>query len=472
MGPRLRLTTALVALLLPCLASASSANLITYTAGNPNRPLVMVMEDTGANQVTVYTGDKFEWTPDVTISPPLADGTSWVAIYSLGDLVKVPSTGGNTELLLCRFGTYGGGIEYSMGFAWPQWSPDGTEILVTTDEFLALIPADHVPGPDCESSLVPIWDIDWAEYKWTIEAMPAWNGDGSRIAFFESFYQPEGDSPWRLTTIRPESDSWTTDVAPSLIPQLEYPVVYLAGLDWQRTGDSLAFAVRDESGRRVTWWLAVIDSRTGAWEYLLDNGNRIEGRNPTWSPNDDYLLFTDGAGNLVKWSYPDGPGEVIGAGSWADWQRDALVLDCNISGCDDGNACTQDSCDTATGQCSHTNLADGTSCGTFAWCEAGVCFDPECGISELPDCDDGNDCTVDTCSSYECLFDTEAALTLPCDDNDDCTIGETCNGSGECTGGVLDETNPACSCLSKGVTCSSDDECCSGSCHPIKGTCK
>jgi hypothetical protein len=46
---------------------------------------------------------------------------------------------------------------------------------------------------------------------------------------------------------------------------------------------------------------------------------------------------------------------------------------CEGVSCDDSNPCTIDSCNSATGVCSHTNKADGTSCGTGKECKAGTC---------------------------------------------------------------------------------------------------
>lgn len=68
--------------------------------------------------------------------------------------------------------------------------------------------------------------------------------------------------------------------------------------------------------------------------------------------------------------------------------------------CDDGNACTHDSCDDVTGQCVH----------------------------ELVVCNDGNACTVDVClPAFGCDF-----VAVDCDDGDSCTV-DSCNPTtGQC----------------------------------------
>jgi RHS repeat-associated protein len=73
-----------------------------------------------------------------------------------------------------------------------------------------------------------------------------------------------------------------------------------------------------------------------------------------------------------------------------------------VVSCDDNNPCTADACD-VNGTCTHTVLAAGTSCGVAGanscmsgmTCNAaGVCG----GVGTPVACDDGNQCTVDTCA--------------------------------------------------------------------------
>src|SRR5262249_21466510 len=61
------------------------------------------------------------------------------------------------------------------------------------------------------------------------------------------------------------------------------------------------------------------------------------------------------------------------------------------SNCDDGNPCTTDSCDAIAG-CGHTNNSnpcnDGSACTTNDTCSGGACVG-----GPPPNCDDGNVCT-------------------------------------------------------------------------------
>ncbi len=57
--------------------------------------------------------------------------------------------------------------------------------------------------------------------------------------------------------------------------------------------------------------------------------------------------------------------------------------------CDDGNACTTDTCDGSTGKCGHASAKDGTVCGIGQGCKAGKCegsFDP-CTATNNDSCD-------------------------------------------------------------------------------------
>ncbi len=97
--------------------------------------------------------------------------------------------------------------------------------------------------------------------------------------------------------------------------------------------------------------------------------------------------------------------------------------------CDDGNACTKDTCGGEIG-CGHLPLTDvecmdGDSCTVGDHCEAGVC------VGSPVVCDDQNPCTTDSCDGFGgCSF---VDNTAACDDGNACTVADTCAG-GECVG--------------------------------------
>ena len=62
-------------------------------------------------------------------------------------------------------------------------------------------------------------------------------------------------------------------------------------------------------------------------------------------------------------------------------------VSCGDLGCDDGNACTQDSCNPANATCESAPVADGSSCTLdvgLGVCEAGACIEDPC--SDAPGC--------------------------------------------------------------------------------------
>lgn len=97
--------------------------------------------------------------------------------------------------------------------------------------------------------------------------------------------------------------------------------------------------------------------------------------------------------------------------------------------CDDADACTVDVCDDQTHTCSNVaSCEEGIAC-TIDSCVAGAC-------QHVPDdaaCDDASECTVDACSTTSgCTFTVQAGA--PCDDGDWCTQSSSCHAtSGACT---------------------------------------
>ncbi len=99
--------------------------------------------------------------------------------------------------------------------------------------------------------------------------------------------------------------------------------------------------------------------------------------------------------------------------------------------CDDGQACTADSCDPATGVCLHAALADGTACTTGVPCTVGeTCLAATCQGGGAKNCDDSNVCTTDACTIATGVC-THANAAGACTDGNACTTNDTCV-SGAC----------------------------------------
>ncbi|NUN13438.1 MAG: hypothetical protein HUU55_07365 [Myxococcales bacterium] len=151
--------------------------------------------------------------------------------------------------------------------------------------------------------------------------------------------------------------------------------------------------------------------------------------------------------------------------------------------CSDGNACTDDTCDPATGCVFSPNTSlcnDGNACTSGDVCSGGVC------AGTAITCNDNNLCTSDTCNvATGCVFTNN---TLACNDGNACTNGDVC-ANGVCAGSAIvcndnnvctnDSCNPATGCVFTNNTaacndnnaCTSGDVCAAGICAGTAITC-
>jgi hypothetical protein len=258
------------------------------------------------------------------------------------------------------------------------------------------------------TSIVNVPSARWAHPAvWTGTRMIVWSGAGSGgPSNTGGLYDPSGDT-WSPTS---------TSGAP--VARHEHSAVW--------TGDVM-----------VNW-----GGFTGSGD-ILNSGGRYDPATDSWNPTSTagapkLNLHTEvWTGNMmIVWGGNEGGRYVIG------------------SGCDDGNPCTDDSCDQAAG-CGHTNNTnacnDGSACTTADVCSGGVCV----GGAET-NCDDGNACTTDSCDpATGCVVTNN---TDPCTDGNACTTGDACGG-GACVGGAP-------------VTCAPPDQCHEdGTCDLANGAC-
>jgi len=121
-------------------------------------------------------------------------------------------------------------------------------------------------------------------------------------------------------------------------------------------------------------------------------------------------------------------------------------------GCNDGNACTDDSCDPNDGGCLGINndnnaCSDGNACLTGEHCSAGACVPGTVPV----DCNDNNECTFDTCDQNTGC----AHIAKSCDDGNACTLDSCDPGDGACS--------------SVEVTCNDDNPCTDDACSTATG---
>jgi hypothetical protein len=92
---------------------------------------------------------------------------------------------------------------------------------------------------------------------------------------------------------------------------------------------------------------------------------------------------------------------------------------------DDGNECTTDLCDPTTGNIDHKGQSGCAACQDNA------------------DCDDNNPCTTESCNAGKCSYQ-DAPPGTACDDGNACTLGDQCDPGGKCGGASksVDDGNP------------------------------
>jgi hypothetical protein len=146
--------------------------------------------------------------------------------------------------------------------------------------------------------------------------------------------------------------------------------------------------------------------------------------------------------------------------------------------CDDGNECTDDTCNGPDGCVYSPNAAscdDGTKCTAGDHCAAGWCV-----AGSILDCHDDNPCTDDSCDPL--LGCVHSPNVLPCNDGNVCSTGDTCLAA-KCEAGeslICDDNNvcngletcdPAVGCQAGApLICADDDDVCTDiACQPGAG---
>ncbi len=122
--------------------------------------------------------------------------------------------------------------------------------------------------------------------------------------------------------------------------------------------------------------------------------------------------------------------------------------ECYTPTCNDNNPCTDDVL--VQGVCQYNPITDGSPCSTSACVTGEVCTAGVCGGGTTLSCDDGNPCTDDSCD-----------MVLGCqNDNDDTNVpddGIACT-TDSCSGGFASNTPNTAAC-DDGLFCNGDEVC-------------
>jgi len=151
--------------------------------------------------------------------------------------------------------------------------------------------------------------------------------------------------------------------------------------------------------------------------------------------------------------------------------------------CNDGVSCTQDSCNESTNSCD--NVPSAAACSDNLYCTGVETCDPVngCQAGTPPDCNDGVSCTADVCNETlnACTHTPNNGV---CSDGQFCNGAETCdaiagcqagvppncNDGVDCTGDSCNETTDSCSNVPNNAACN-DGQFCNGAetCDAVTG---
>jgi len=139
----------------------------------------------------------------------------------------------------------------------------------------------------------------------------------------------------------------------------------------------------------------------------------------------------------------------------------------NNAACNDSNVCTTDTCSVASG-CVYTNNSN--ACNDGLWCNGtDTCSGGSCSVHAGRNCDDGNACTADSCNEGMDRCDN-----IP---SGACCVNSDCNDNNPCTDDICNNPGPSSSCVhtnntntcDDGLWCNGADTCGAGSCSTHAG---
>jgi len=142
--------------------------------------------------------------------------------------------------------------------------------------------------------------------------------------------------------------------------------------------------------------------------------------------------------------------------------------------CDDGAGCTIDSCNEASNACDHT--PNHAFCDDGLYCNgAETCVEGSCQSGTPPNCDDGVECTTDSCNESMNACDNTPNHAF-CDDEVFCNGAERCGATAGCEVGTDPCPDRVCDEDIDGCLCEEDSDCDDGLfCNGIEtcddGTC-
>ncbi|MEY3011744.1 MAG: hypothetical protein RIT45_479 [Pseudomonadota bacterium] len=357
----------------------------------------------------------------------------------------------------------------------------------------------------CNSQSAFLWQFDNAQQSpgWAIDATPALPGAATSTCALNFNDGKNFDCKTGSTKVLGTATSPPIDLTKAKAPKLTYKMAgnYESGI-W----DNLAVLISTDAGQS---WKTIaadvppaLDSttpyRTDSYDLTAHAGSvvllRFEFKttdcisNSGTGPFIDVLSIAEASGCTVDAQCFDGnactadtcdkatgtckntaqQGQVCDDGNFCT-ANDACTADATCKGtpavCDDNNPCTDDSCEPTTGKCSVK--ANKGGCDDGAKCTAGdACVDGVCNAGKPLSCDDGNPCTSDACDVQTglCSFQPIVGCSQPCKN------ALVCDDGNPCTADTCDTATGKCSHapLAAGSLCADLQTCgATGACSPI-----
>ena len=192
----------------------------------------------------------------------------------------------------------------------------------------------------------------------------------------------------------------------------------------------------------------------GGWAlYRVEPGDDVLVEAELASPATVFVDVVSGGTAPVVYTFQTN-GEVVQTGPGdIGISIDVEETQCLGNPCDDGDDCTLDTCDPVTGACSNTPATNGTQCTVGM--DPGSCQDGAClGLCEGVDCSSGNECIADgscvpqtgSCSNSSNLARDTPCSNGVCDGEGACV---ECNSAAQCPGLELSNPCTTVACVSK-----------------------